>query len=163
MKMIIASLIFVFMVVFTGCDLGSGSNDTNLNEEFTLGDKDSKTVLDISFNMIYIHRGSFQRDTNPQNISIITKGYWVGESEVTQELFSAVMGINPSHTVHPKLPVNGVNWYDAITFCNKLSILDGKEPVYSVEGITDWVNLEYEDIPSETSTSAQDAPWIAVT
>jgi formylglycine-generating enzyme required for sulfatase activity len=41
-----------------------------------------------------------------------------------------------------------------------LSILDGKEPVYSVEGITDWANLKYEDIPSTNSTSAQDAPWI---
>jgi formylglycine-generating enzyme required for sulfatase activity len=167
-KMLIASLMFVLMAVFTGCDLGSGGDDNqnndNIDEKFALGDKDSKNISDIPFNMIYIHPGSFQRDTDPQNISVITKGYWVGETEVTQELFSAVMGINPSYfNDNPKLPVECVNWYDAITFCNKLSILDGKDPVYSVEVITDWAGLKYEDIPSENSTSVQDAPWIAAT
>jgi formylglycine-generating enzyme required for sulfatase activity len=169
-------IVFVFILVFAGCDLGSGGdsdqnsdNDQNSEvissgEEFTLGDKDRKTISGIAFTMIYIHPGSFQRDTDPLNISVITKGYWVGETEVTQELFSAVMGINPSYFEgQPKLPVDSVNWYDAITFCNKLSILDGKDPVYSVEGITDWANLQYEDSPSEDSTAAQDAPWIAVT
>jgi formylglycine-generating enzyme required for sulfatase activity len=93
----------------------------------------------------------------------------MGETEVTQELFEAVMGTNPSlfqgssyppaaGETQAKRPVERVSWYEAITFCNKLSLLDGKEPVYSVSEVNDWANLAYSDIPtSDVST------WSAVT
>jgi uncharacterized protein YjdB len=118
----------------------------------------------VSVSFRYVPAGSFQRDTGPANISIITRGYWMGETEVTQELFEAVMetGVRPSNcTSNPedssnpngwkKLPVESVSWYDAIAFCNKLSLADGKEPVYSVSGITDWATLAYIDIPTSTN------------
>jgi len=79
----------------------------------------------------------------------------ISKFEVTQALFEAVMEINPSKfssnpaegEIQELRPVDNVNWFDAITFCNKLSLLLGLEPVYSVEGITDWENLPYSDIP----------------
>ena len=49
-----------------------------------------------------------------------------------------------------------VNWYDAITFCNKLTLLSGlteEDLVYSVEGITDWLNLSAKEVPSSSSTA----------
>jgi formylglycine-generating enzyme required for sulfatase activity len=57
--------------------------------------------------------------------------------------------------------VENVNWYQAIAFCNKLSLLDGKEPVYSVkESGTEinWESLTYAQIP--TSSNAE---WNAAT
>jgi formylglycine-generating enzyme required for sulfatase activity len=99
----------------------------------------------------------------------ISQGYWMGETEVTQELFEAVMGgekpsnftSNPEDPTNPngwkKLPVEQVSWYDAIAFCNKLSLLDGKEPVYSV-GSINWGTLAYSDIPTTS-----DATWDAAT
>ncbi|MEE0132301.1 MAG: formylglycine-generating enzyme family protein [Treponema sp.] len=64
---------------------------------------------------------------------------------VTQELFELVMGYNPgnanwlsSSQENTKLfPVNNVNWYEAIVFCNKLSTLMGFRPCYTISGTTD--------------------------
>jgi formylglycine-generating enzyme required for sulfatase activity len=106
----------------------------------------TRTINGISVPFRYVPAGSFQRDSTPANVTIITRGYWMGETEVTQELFLAVMGVNPSDFTsgaevgedQNKRPVERVRWYDAIAFCNKLSLADGKEPVYSVSGVIDW-------------------------
>ncbi|MCQ2588393.1 MAG: formylglycine-generating enzyme family protein [Treponema sp.] len=47
--------------------------------------------------------------------------YSIGKYEVTQELYQAVMGTNPSEFKGPKLPVEQVTWYDAVYFCNELT------------------------------------------
>ena len=84
--------------------------------------------------------------------------YSIGKYEVTQEFFEAVMGKNPSKfqgeanlpeagETQVLRPVEKVNWYDAIVFCNKLSILMGLEPCYSVNGIDDWQEFDYGRIP----------------
>jgi formylglycine-generating enzyme required for sulfatase activity len=128
------------------------------------------TVNGVNFGMRYVPAGTFQRDAASANVTVLTKGYWIGETEVTQDLWNAVMGIrsfgfntNPEDTGAngwKKLPAEGVNWYDAIAFCNKLSLMAGKTPVYSVGGITDWGTLPYESIPNENLINAA---WNAVT
>ena len=72
--------------------------------------------------------------------------YRIGETEVTQELWQAVMGNNPSHfsdspksgEVQEKRPVECVSWYECIAFCNELTKkvpeLGESQCVYSVEG-----------------------------
>jgi formylglycine-generating enzyme required for sulfatase activity len=119
-----------------------------------------RTISGISVPFRYVPAGSFQRGGTATNISVITTGYWMGETEVSQELFLAVMGINPgsssgadSGEVQNRRPVENVNWYAAITFCNKLSLLDGKEPVYSVSGINNWASLAYNSIPTSNNST----------
>ena len=75
--------------------------------------------------------------------------YCVGRYTVTDKLYKTVMHIeNESDTEISKIfPVIKVNWYDAITFCNKLSILVGKQTCYSVKGIADWLSINYSEIP----------------
>jgi hypothetical protein len=52
----------------------------------------------------------------------IEKPFMLGETEVTQELFLAVMGFNYStFNKSNKNPVSNVNWYDCAEFCNRLS------------------------------------------
>ncbi|MGI5098436.1 SUMF1/EgtB/PvdO family nonheme iron enzyme [Treponema vincentii] len=74
--------------------------------------------------------------------------YRIGETEVTQELWQAVMGNNPSMfdsspesgEVQGKRPVEGVNWYKCIAFCNELTKkvpeLGESQCVYTVDGHT---------------------------
>ena len=90
--------------------------------------------------------------------------FYMSENQVTQAQFAAVMGANPSYfqggDYEPSRckPVEQVSWYGAITFCNKLSLLEGKTPVYSVAGITNWASLAYSSIPTSSH-----ATWNAVT
>lgn len=90
-------------------------------------------------------------------VKIPGKNYSIGKTEVTQELYEAVMGENPSYFKKGKfingeysidysssdLPVEDISWYDAIYFCNKLSIITGRSPVYSVNGQTDVSKWNY--------------------
>jgi len=51
---------------------------------------------------------------------------WMLKNLVTQSQYKAVMGINPSNgTINDTLPVEGVNWFNAVEFCKKLSVLMG--------------------------------------
>ena len=52
--------------------------------------------------------------------------YYMGKSEVTQELWAAVVGSNSSSFKGSKLPVEDVSWDDCQTFIRKLNSLTGK-------------------------------------
>lgn len=54
-------------------------------------------------------------------------------------------------------PVNRVNWYIAITYCNKKSIAENLTPCYSVDGVTDWAELAFESIPTRKNTAWNEA------
>ena len=95
----------------------------------------------------------------------------VCDHEVTRGEFKALMGTDPSkgasydkdgnHLTGEAVlnnPVNNVNWYAAIAYCNKLSIKEGLNCAYTVSGITDWENLAYSSIPTSNSTE-----WNAAT
>jgi len=55
-------------------------------------------------------------------------------TEVTQTLYEEVVGSNPSFFKGKNYPVERVNWYDALRFCNELSRKMGLTPVYSGNG-----------------------------
>ncbi|MCR5316847.1 MAG: formylglycine-generating enzyme family protein [Treponema sp.] len=67
---------------------------------------------------------------------------WICDHEVTQEEYQAVMGSNPSYfssspargEVQAKRPVECVSWYDALVYCNKRSIREGRTPCYKISG-----------------------------
>jgi len=78
--------------------------------------------------------------------------FYMGKYEVTQEQYEAVMTLVPTSNPTPsnfraevpgeddtpdKLPVEKVSWYDALIFCNKLSMIEGFTPAYSIDGKTD--------------------------
>jgi formylglycine-generating enzyme required for sulfatase activity len=52
---------------------------------------------------------------------ILTKGFYLGKYEVTQEEYEKVMGINPSKFKGDQLPVEMVTWNDAVAFCMALT------------------------------------------
>ena len=107
----------------------------------------------------------------PHAVSL--SAYFIGETEVTQELWEKVMGTNPSHfqgaeklpesgETQKKRPVEQVNWYHAIAFCNKLSIACNLEPCYMVTAggnQIDFSTLEYSAIPTTNNTDWNNAAW----
>ena len=77
--------------------------------EFTMGSPESEP-----------HRSS---DEGPQTRVVLTRGYWLGRTEVTQGQWEALMGTNPSHFKYLGrfAAVQDVSWSDAIEFCRKLT------------------------------------------
>ncbi len=79
--------------------------------------------------------GRYDRE-GPQHEVRFAKGFWLGETEVTQAQWRQVMGDNPSHfsACGDDCPVENVNWYQAMAFTNKLSALAGLEECFELAG-----------------------------
>jgi formylglycine-generating enzyme required for sulfatase activity len=65
-------------------------------------------------------------DERPQHEVTISKPFYLGVYEVTQEQYEQIMGKNPSEFKGAKYPVEAVIWEDAVEFCKKLSAKTGK-------------------------------------
>ncbi len=96
-------------------------------------------VKGVEFKMIKVEGGTFSMgatseqgsdaydDEKPVH-SVTLSDYYIGETEVTQELWVAVMGSNPSRfTGDNQRPVENVSWNDCQEFIKKLNSLTGKE------------------------------------
>ena len=64
------------------------------------------------------------------------QSFFMGKFQVTQEQYLAITGKNPSRFQGRKRPVEKVNWYDAVKFCEQLSKLTGKE--YRLPSEAEW-------------------------
>lgn len=62
----------------------------------------------------------------------LTRDFHIGKYPVTQELWESIKEKNPSFFKSPKNPVERVNWFDCIVFCNELSAKEGLESVYTI-------------------------------
>ena len=68
--------------------------------------------------------------------SVTLNSFYMGKYQVTQEQYEDVTGNNPSNHTGPNFPAETVTWYDAVEFCNKLSVKEGLAPVYAITGRT---------------------------
>lgn len=90
----------------------------------------SYTIRAVDLPMIWIPPGSFWM-CNPQGGDddtkvTLTRGYWLGRTEVTQEQWQAVM-VNlpsPSHFKGSDRPVENIAWNSAMEFCKKLTDIE---------------------------------------
>ncbi|MDR0624400.1 MAG: SUMF1/EgtB/PvdO family nonheme iron enzyme [Treponema sp.] len=67
----------------------------------------------------------------------ITKPFRIGTYELTQGEWKRVMGYDRGGNEGEDFPVHRISWYEAVIFCNKLSMLEQKTPVYSMNSQTD--------------------------
>ena len=82
------------------------------------------------------------RDSDEALHEVTVSTFYMGKYEVTQEEYEAVMGSNPSHAKGARLPVEMVSWDDAIEYCNRRSVKEGLNPVYTRNGdVVVWNTL----------------------
>lgn len=82
--------------------------------------KEAKPIIEnIKSNLVFVHGGE-------------NGDFYIGKYEVTQDEFKALMSFNPSRYKENKAAVEEITWYDAVIFCNQLSIKDGFEPYYEI-------------------------------
>ena len=98
-----------------------------------------ETAKGINLKMVYVEGGTFamgsnsgESDEKPVH-NVTLDSYYIGETEITQAQWRAVMGSNPSGYTGDNRPVENVSWHDAQEFCKKLSELTGKRYVLPTE------------------------------
>ena len=113
----------------------NGGNNGGSNGSGSENDFPGKvyTVNGVSFKMIAVKGGTFQMGSDDgyeweKPVHQVTlSDYYIGETEVTQELWNAVMGSNPSYFKGDmQRPVEKVSWDDCQTFISKLNQLTGE-------------------------------------
>ncbi|MCQ2316172.1 MAG: formylglycine-generating enzyme family protein [Bacteroidales bacterium] len=133
------------------------------NETFTMSSSGNETltVNGVSFEMVYVEGGTFtmgatseqesdaDRDEKPTH-SVTLSDYYIGKFEVTQKLWEAVMGTNPSIWKAFDHPVECVSWNDAMEFCVELSRMTGRRFTLPTEA--QW---EYAARGGKKSTNAK--------
>ena len=86
----------------------------------------------VNLKMIGIKAGSFvmsakdgeNDDDEVAHQATLKKDFYLGQTEVTQAQWRAVMGSNPSNYYGANLPVEQVSWNDAMEFCGKLNDME---------------------------------------
>ncbi len=116
----------------------TGLIDYLLGGGASMSTREAFTVNGVNFTMIRVPAGSFMMgateeqgsDVNnwekPVHEVTLSNTYLIGETEVTQELWLAVMGTNPSkHEGSLQKPVENVSWLDCQEFISQLNTLTG--------------------------------------
>ena len=96
------------------------------------------TVDGVTFTMVGVQGGTFtmgatdEQGSDAWNVekpahSVSLSSFYIGQTEVTQELWEAVMGSNPSKFKGAKRPVEQVSWNDCQEFIRKLNAKTGKK------------------------------------
>ena len=105
----------------------------------------TRNILDIP--MVVVAGGTFEMggietygeqcypDEFPKH-TVSVDDYYIGQFEVTQELYKFVMGYNPSHFVGDSLPVDNISWVDAKPFIHELNKTTGKQ--YRLPTEAEW-------------------------
>ena len=110
----------------------------NIENKRPIAKKDKTfTVRGVTFKMIYVEGGTFTMGATPEQgedaygdekpaHEVTLSDYYIGETVVTQALWKAVMGNNPSRFKGENLPVEWISWHDCKEFISKLNALTGK-------------------------------------
>lgn len=145
------TLLYVFCLIFLGMLYAGCDDDGPVNvpaeppapEPPTYSEDFGKqivfTVKGVKFTMMLVEGGTFAMGATSEQIvndtpedefpvhNVTLSNYYIGETEVTQELWNTVMGENPSNFKGDlQRPVEMVSWDDCQTFIAKLNELTGK-------------------------------------
>ncbi len=151
---------FALLATSTSCGGGGGSG----------GDSES-TGSSVPEGFVLVPGATFNGTTAITGSSVFIAGRTVTipnllvcDHEVTQAEYQSVMGSNPSSfssspvsgETQANRPVESVSWYDALVYCNKRSLAEGRTPCYKINGKTN--PSEWGTVPTDS-----DSTWNAAT
>lgn len=135
----------------SGESASSSLNAMNQDEatvsEPSAPDVKTYTVNGVSFKMVEVQGGTFTMggtseqggEANANELpthQVTLSSYYIGMTEVTQELWEAVMGSNPSSNYGMQNPVENVSYFDCIQFVNELNQKTGES--FSLPSEAQW-------------------------
>ncbi len=117
-----------------------------------MGNRDSSSVTGTGDNYVFIRGGTFkmgstnlkvflssaENDEKPAH-SVTVSSFYMSKYEVTQKEYKSIIDRDPSDIgrgIGDKYPVNNIDWYEAVEYCNALSKKEGLTPVYSGSGMS---------------------------
>lgn len=131
---VIGVIAILGIVIGINSNGGSSANDNASSQQI---ESKTFTANGVSFDMMMVKAGTFTmgatsemkdpRDNEkPTHQVTLTNDYYIGKTEVTQALWKAVMGNNPSYFKGDNLPVEIVSWYACQKFISKLNSMTGQ-------------------------------------
>ena len=119
-----------------------------LDDHVLTPETETITVNGVSFTMVHVEGGTFlmgaipeeyvyaRRNESPAH-NVTLSGYYIGQTEVTWELWNAVMESEvQDYSMDPQCPVVKVNLFDCARFVDKLTELTGK--VFRMPTEAEW-------------------------
>ena len=133
------TMALAIMMIMPACKGGSKKAQEAAPEEasaVTGVETKDFTVNGVTFKMVKVEGGTYTMGATPEQgteaqmnekpAHEVTVGdFWIGQTEVTQELWQAVTDYNPSYTRWPQCPVDKVSWQECKSFVETLEELTG--------------------------------------
>lgn len=105
---------------------------------FLIAGMSSNLSADDLEDMVFVEGGTFTmgsiygEDDERPVYKVTLCDFYISKYEVTQQEWVEIMGYNPSYLKGDNLPVDKVNWYEAVEYCNKRSLKEGLSPCYTI-------------------------------
>ena len=140
-------------------------NDPNVSRPASTPNTTHKKILAtkqfVGDDFILVEGGTFRMgyasgETNERPVHNVTlSSFYICDHEVTEGEYKEIMRVNPNvQSEGDSIPVYWVNWYNAVLYCNVLSLAKGLTPCYSLNGSTNpwqWEQLVVEAAGHETA------------
>jgi len=152
-------LIIILLAITINLFAGKMHINYNSGEPLIFNYSDIDGIEFVENNMILVESGIFQMGSTTGTSlekpvhQVSLNSYSIGQYEVTQNDWIAVMGTNPAAFQDDlNKPVDRVSWYEVLVYSNKRSIAEGLMPCYTISGSTNPEN--WGSIPTNYSTAS---------
>ena len=135
MKLKIFSVILLGLLTIT---IDVMAQNVSQSEHMRYNAEVVRIISNLVGNMVYVEGGTFTMGATPEQgdeiyddekpaHQVTVSPFYIGKYEVTQAEWFAVMGVNPSDTIHAQFPVVCVSWDDCQEFIARLNAMTGKQ------------------------------------